>query len=262
MSGENDAIGRGGPHSVKSLAADLSGLGIAEGDVLLVHSSLSALGFVVGAAQAVVEALMAVLGEQGTLVMPTFTGALTNPAHWRHPPVPEGWWETVRSEMPVFDPPITPTRMMGAIPELFRTCPGVVRSDHPHHSFAAWGRHAAAVVEGHVLEDSLGEGTPLARLYELDAAVLLLGAGHANNSSLHLSENRAAWPGKKTCVQGGPSAEGWVEWKTLDMDEDDFAEIGGAFGDQVRGRVGSAEVLWFSQRALVDFGVRWMEENR
>ena len=262
MSGEAGAIGRGGPHSAKSLAEDLRGLGIAEGDVLLVHSSLSALGFVVGGAQAVVAALMQAVFETGTLVMPTFSGGLSDPANWRHPPVPEGWWEAIRKTMPAFDPARTPTRMMGAIPELFRTFPGVLRSDHPHQSFAAWGRHAAQATKGHVIEDSLGEATPLARLYELDASVLLLGVGHANNSSLHLSENRAQWPGKTTSVEGAPSAEGWVEWTTLGWNEGDFGEIGEAFPDQVRGRVGSADVLWFSQRALVDFGVAWMEENR
>src|SRR4051812_44021852 len=107
---------RAGPATVDSLVADFATLGVVPGMTLLVHSSLSALGWVCGGVQAVVLALEKALGPDGTLVMPGHSGDLTDPAGWRSPPVPEAWWPIIRATMPAFDPDLTPTRGMGAIP--------------------------------------------------------------------------------------------------------------------------------------------------
>src|SRR5512137_1004372 len=118
---EADAIARStrGPVTVSSLKTDLAALGVTPGMVLLVHSSLSALGWVCGGAQAVIQALTELLGPAGTLVMPAHSGGLGDPAQWRNPPVPESWWQTILDEMPPFDPALTPTRSMGVIAETF-----------------------------------------------------------------------------------------------------------------------------------------------
>src|SRR5262245_9213196 len=109
-----------GPMTVESLAADLARLGVPAGGTVLVHTRMSALGWVCGAEQAVVDALTAALGPTGTLVMPAFSGQLTEPRHWRHPPVPEAWWPTIRASMPAFDAWLTPTRYLGRVAEAFR----------------------------------------------------------------------------------------------------------------------------------------------
>ncbi len=268
---ETDTIAAtaGPPATVDSLARDLAMLGLAPGGVAIVHSSLKSLGYVVGGPVAVIAAIERVLGPRGTLVMPTFSGQLTDPASWVAPPVPTAWWPIIRAHEPAFDPAATPTRIMGAIPELFRTLPGTRRSRHPHVSFAARGPEAAAIAEAHGLGDSLGEASPLARLYERDAQILLLGVGHGNNSSIHLAEYRTEFPTRRREQKGGPiMREGervWAVYDDIEFDTTDFAALGEAFGaagHERIGRVGQAHARLMRQRDMVDFAVRWMEQNR
>jgi len=259
------------PPTVSSLTADLRALGVYPGMTLLVHSSLSAVAdWVVGGAQAVILALETVLGPSGTLIMPTQSGELSDPADWAHPPVPEAWWELIRQEMPPFRPDLTETREMGRIPETFRKQAEVLRSNHPQTSFAAWGKHAHYVTADHGLTSALGEKSPLARIYALDGAVLLLGVNHNRNTSLHLAESRANFPGKCTITTATPilvdGERQWVEFDILDFNDDDFVQIGTAFKQATglikQGQVGQATALLMPQRALVDFAVTWMETHR
>lgn len=263
---EKAAIGRGGPVTVESLTRDLHALGVEPGMTLIVHSAMSAMGWVCGGAQAAIEALTATLGPDGTLAMPAFSTGLTDPADWEHPPVPESWWQLIRDSMPAFDKRVTPTRKMGAIAELFRTLPDVLRSDHPTESVAARGPRAPFLTDGHELTSPSGERSPLARLYDLDAFVLLLGVGHGSNSSMHLAEDRADWPGKKVVARGVPlSVDGrreWVVYEALDSDSGDFELAGASFAAQTTGTVGSAKALLFGQRDVVDHAVDWFERNR
>jgi aminoglycoside 3-N-acetyltransferase len=266
---EADAVARTSrPGTTTGLAAQLRALGLPPGATVVTHSALSRLGWVAGGAHTVVLALLEALGPQGTLVMPTHSRQLTEPADWGNPPVPEPWWEIIRAETPAYDPRITPTGYMGAVVECFRSFPGVVRSAHPTVSFAALGPLAERITGGHGLDDGLGEGSPLARLYEADAWVLLLGVGHDNNTSLHLAEYRADAP-KRYLRQGSPVlADGerrWVTYRELADDTSlfeplgaDFAEITG--GERV-GPVGAGTGRLMRQRELVDFGTRWLSQR-
>lgn len=258
------------PATVESLERDLNALGVKSGQVLLVHSSLSSLGWVCGGPVAVVEALRAAVSPASTIVMPTHTGGLSDPSHWVNPPVPEAWWTSIRESMPAFDPRRTPLQGMGAIAECFRTFPGVERGDHPQLSFAAQGKHASEIVASHSLKDGLGENSPLGRLYETDASVLLLGVDHDRNTSLHLSEIRGLGDTLRTINDGAPILKDgrreWVEFESHEFDESDFVALGKAFvestGKVQTGSVGMAQCQLMSQRAIVDFGIQWLESHR
>jgi aminoglycoside 3-N-acetyltransferase len=259
----------GSPATRRTLVADLQSLGLPPGCTVMVHSSLSALGWTVGGPQAVVEALLDAVGSSGTVVMPTQSGHLSDPAHWSNPPVPGTWHELIRREMPAYDPALTPTRSMGQVVECFRHHPQTQRSAHPTLSVAANGPAAASIVGTHPLTPGLGEPSPLGRLYELDAIVLLLGVGHGNNTSLHLAEYRANWPAKQWTEVGAPvfvdGRRQWVTYADLELDESDFELIGDAFattGAERSGPVGNGIGRLCRQRELVDFAVTWMEANR
>ncbi|MBN1562658.1 MAG: AAC(3) family N-acetyltransferase [Anaerolineae bacterium] len=257
------------PLTVAALADKLRACGMASGQTVLVHTAMSKLGWVSGGPQAVIMALIAVLGDSGTLMMPTHTGSNTDPQGWQNPPVPESWWPVIRAHRPAYDPATSPTRQMGAVAELFRTWPGTIRSAHPVVSFAARGPHAAALTADHPLTGELGDQSPLGRLYDLDGYVLLLGVGHGNNTSLHLAEFRADFPGKKTlpngCAMLVDGQRQWVQYDSLDINDGDFVTIGQAF-DVAHAipvqQITQAEVRFFKQRAVVDFAVTWMEQNR
>jgi aminoglycoside 3-N-acetyltransferase len=218
----------------------------------------------------VVHALMRAVGPMGTLMMPTHTGHLSEPSHWRNPPVPAEWWDEIRLRMPAFRADETPSYFMGAIPECFRARSDARRSTHPNFSFCAWGLHRDALVETHKLEDGLGESSPLGRFYSLGGHVLLLGVGHDSNTTLHLGEYRAHWTGKHHKQSGAPVNEGgerrWVTFSDLDVDADDFAKLGADFGAQTtleqRGRVGIGEARLMPAQPLVDFAVGWLEKHR
>ncbi|MDF2962111.1 MAG: aminoglycoside N3-acetyltransferase [Paenibacillus sp.] len=259
------------PFTISILVNELIGLGVSKGITLIVHSSLKSLNrWIVGGGSSVILALEEAIGEEGTLVMPTHTGDLSDPALWEKPPVPKDWWDTIREEMPAFDRDLTPTRAMGVVAESFRKQNGTIRSDHPQVSFAARGPKATFITQGHSLSYGMGENSPLARICDCDGWVLLFGVDYSRNTSLHLSEYRAYYSRKKQIKLGAPcminGTRQWVTFDDINFDSNDFQQIGSAFEREIGyvsiAKVGEATLRLMPQRQLVDFGIRWMENHR
>lgn len=250
------------------LTEDLGRLGVEPGATVLTHIALSRLGTVIGGEQAVIDALLAALGPSGTLVMPAQSWQLCDPAVLDPAVSPEDR-QLIRDHLPVYDPATSPTRTMGKVAELFRTFPGVLRSSHPHRSFAALGPRAAEIVAVHDLDSPNGERSPLKTMYDLDAHTLLLGVGHAKSTVLHLAEHRSGTLGP-TERNGAPllvdGARRWVEYDQIVVHDHDFEAVGLVFARQTglerTGRVGEAEARLMPQRALVDYAAGWFAEHR
>jgi aminoglycoside 3-N-acetyltransferase len=145
-------------------------------DVLMVHSSLSACGHVVGGAA---TAIRAIERQARTLVMPTHTYCYAPP---------EG------GPPPVYDATQTASRV-GIITDSFWRQPDTLRSIHPSHSLAARGPRAEEFTRDHErCATPCGRGTPYDRLVRADAAALMFGATMFSYTFFHTAEDAAGAP--------------------------------------------------------------------
>lgn len=255
------------PNTLETIKKDLINLGIKEGDIVLVHSSMSKIGWVCGDELTIVQALLEVVGEEGTIVMPAHTGGNSNPDDWSHPPVPDTWREEIRRTMPGFNLKNAPTRGMGKISECFRNYEGTVRSNHPQVSFCANGKYKNEIVEKHDLSYALGMNTPIGKLYELNSKVLLLGVGYSNCTCMHTAETLVTKP--NMCRKGAAVIlEGkreWVWYDDIDYNSDCFDEIGLLYEKKnkevVFGKIGGANCRVLNLKSLVNYTKDFLEEN-
>jgi aminoglycoside 3-N-acetyltransferase len=267
------------PVTRSALVRDLRALGVRPGGVLMVHTRMSAIGWVVGGAETVVLALLDVLGAAGTLMAYVgwndSTGGLTG---W-----PPEWQEAYRSERPPFDPEFSETdRQMGRVPERIRTWPGAKVSGSHFRRMAAIGSSAGWLTGDQPWDHGFGPGSPLAKLVEVDGQVLLLGAPLERLTILHHAESLVDSPDKRLASHVIPVREdGRVIWREV-SDHDTSTAIGAfpyerAVGDQdpfavigrlaldagcgATGQVGNAESYLFPAGPLVRFGVEWLSQE-
>lgn len=154
----------------EDIKRELKRLGLKEGDIVLVHSSLSSFGYVVGGADTVIDALLETVGREGTILMPTLT------------------FSNVNSRNPIFDVKRTPC-VTGRIPEVFRNRPESKRSLHPTHSVAAIGAKAEYMTKDH--EKSItpcSRNSPYGKLVALGGYILFLGVDLNYNTTFHAIE--------------------------------------------------------------------------
>lgn len=243
--------------------------GLREGQTLFVHTSLSRLGFVVGGAETLIRALLEIVGDEGTLMMPSQTWKNLDPVTGVHWEEPAEWWPVIREHWPAYDKKVTPAIGMGVTAEMFCKWPGAERSDHPARSVAAVGKHAVFLTENHDLSNIFGDGSPLDKLYQLMGHVLLIGVGHDKNTSLHLAETRAQFPGKhrvsESSVMLVDGKRQWVPYSTQAVDDSDFLTLGEEYERHINLPVqviGNAEIRLLEQKPLVDWATAWMERHR
>ena len=122
-------------YTKEELKQQLRNVGLTGKETILIHSSMKAIGEVEGGADIVLDAWMEYFAE-GLLLLPTHT------------------WANVNAQHPVYDYRNTPS-CVGLLTNLFRQREGVVRSLHPTHSLAGYGKNAAEYLAG-ILSPSTG----------------------------------------------------------------------------------------------------------
>ncbi len=267
------------PVSEKDLVRDLRRLGVKPGQTLLVHASVRSIGLGAGGAAAVVGALRSAVGRTGNIVVPTFTEENSRTSRAHRARIAQMTADEVRAyrrTMPGFDGDGTPSTT-GALGEALRTIAGAVRSAHPQSSFAAIGPGAAYLMADHLFDCHLGEESPLAKLYQAKASVLLLGVGYEVCTAFHLAEYRyvASPPSKKyACAVIVNGRRQWITYEDVVLDDKYFGEIGESMEKEIaeetreigacvkKGWTGNASSRLIPLVQAVDYAQNWMARNR
>jgi len=224
-----------------ALARQLCALGVEAGGVLLVHAAFSSMAPVEGGPPGLIEALLAALGKDGTLAMPSMADDDDTP----------------------FDRTQSPCRAVGIVADTFWRMPGVLRSDSPH-AFAAFGPQAARITEPHPVDIPHGLHSPPGRVYELGGQVLLLGVGHDADTTIHVAENLAGvryrQPKHATVLENGKPKR--YEYGETDHCCENFALLDAWLGDrQRRAKAGNAEARLARSRDIVAAALARLREN-
>lgn len=256
------------------VAAAMQAIGVEKGDLLLVHSSYTKLGHVIGGPQAVVDGLLNAIGPEGTLVMPTLIQNNFEHAY-------EEWHMDRPSDV-------------GFLTEFFRKQPGALRSDQATHSVAAMGRCAREITEGHCAfgprlclfgEYAFGHSSPWQKMHDMGGKVLFLGAKANTNTFKHFIECcqverrieavkdpalrqeliDGLWKYEEFArVVAGETVKAWPMYQSIPV-----TEVLEAEGFVRRGSLGNADLLCMDIQTMVrettrvleaDLG-RWYPEN-
>lgn len=263
------------PATRSDLRDGMLDLGVRRGGVLMVHTRMSAFGWIVGGAETVVRACLEAVGPDGTVV--AFTGWEDSPYHlglW-----PDGWREAYMAEMPPFDPEVSEARYdFGRVPERLRTWPGALRSSHPEVSFAAMGPRASWLLGDEDLDDPWGSASALGRLVEAGGQVVGLGAPLGTLTLCHHAERLASVEGKNlhrySMPMATPDGFEWRNFESIDTfygvlpyadvgipehPVDTLARVALEAGAGTTGQILRAQSWLFEAKQTVDEVVAWLE---
>ncbi|WP_205740651.1 aminoglycoside 3-N-acetyltransferase [Haloactinopolyspora alba] len=255
-----------------SLADDLRGLGLADGDAVMIHAAFRQVGTVLGGPDTLVDAVLDVVGAEGTLL---------SYQDWE---LSTDVWDddgrvidALREHVPPFDPATArPARDHGVVAATVGTRPGVRRSGNPGASVAAVGARADEFTAAHPLDFGYGEDSPFARLVASGGRVLMVGAPLDTMTILHHAEHLADLPGKRRIHVEYPLATpAGTEWRIVEEYDTSAPVVDGppddyfgfivtnflATGDGRRGTVGAADSVLVDAAGITSFAVSWLEEK-
>lgn len=263
----------------KSLRDDLAALGLAPGDVVMVHASVRSVGPVYGGPDEIHRAIVDAVSPGGAMLM--YVGCpngYDEIGRGRLSPQEE---TALRANLPPFDPlTARADRSNGALAELFRSWPGTLVSPNVGVRMAARGDRAAWLVAEHPLDFPHGRGTPFEKLVAAKGKVLLLGSDHDQVTLMHHAEEIADFPDKIIAHYDVPLLKDgkrvWVTCREVDSanvahaswpDEffrlivDDFIVKRGGGALCTHGKAGNSDTYLIDAAALTAQAVAIMEQT-
>lgn len=214
--------------TIEDVKRVLKNIGIQNGDVLEVHASMKSIGFLLGGANTLLDAILETIGFEGTLVMSAHSTDNSEPAYFQNPPVDISLYQTIRENIPGFKGKFDDLNGMGQLAIALQKRPSVYFSNHPQVSMMAHGKHAKWITQSHPLNDMFGLKSPLAKMVELKTKVLLIGVEYDSCTGMHLGEYLSQK--RPVIIQGSRmvvgSKEEWVKFYSYDFDSIDFVKVG------------------------------------
>lgn len=258
------------PFYRKDLEILLEKLEVKPGDIIMLHTSLKSFGYIVGGEETIIQTILEKIGLEGTLVMPSQSVDIISPEYWQYPEVPAIWFEDIKETILPYEKEKTPVYfILGRVATYFSRYPKVYRSDHPLYSFCAYGREADKITRNHKLDYGLGKDSPLQKMYDLNAKIVMLGTTFETNTALHLAEYSL---GRSDLIESAPllinNEKKWVNFKNIDLDiYDDFLEIQEAFFHKNREKIRFEDLpcgkaYCFSMRDCVDFTKEYYKKKQ
>ena len=241
-------------------------MGIRKGMLVFVQSSLRPFGWVVGGAQAIIDALMETVTYDGTIVMPAFTRNLSDPSMYKSGTVPRACWPEIRQAILPFNKRLSTPVNMGEVTVQFMRNEAVLRSNHPAYSFLAWGKYAKLIVEKHPLHFGLSKDSPLSKIVDLNGFVLLAGMNYDKCEMFDLAQyNNRACPIRILTypIEKGGNIH-WIKMLDKEMNTSSYKAIGANMEE--RGvvkilEVGNTTCRLFSAREAISSAAAYLNIN-
>jgi aminoglycoside 3-N-acetyltransferase len=166
---------KGIPVTKKQIIADLRMIGLKRGDHVAVTLSLRSIGFVIGGPNTLIDAVLDVVGPEGTIMMNTFT------KNFRASAIPKDY---------VFDRSTT-IPYTGLVPTVIIKRKGAVRSRHPTCSVTAIGKLSEYLTMDH--DEKANDLLPYKKLAEIGGKYLAIGLGNRLVAIRHEAQRRAGY---------------------------------------------------------------------
>ena len=191
----------------EAILAALEAVGVRKGDTLLVHSSLSACGYILGGAQTIIEAIIEAIGPEGNFFVPTFqrSECFLNGINKR--------WDHRPSDSR--DRASESVRWVGTLPlEFMRLYPEAPRGVHLSHSWAGWGPRAAEVLSRQAEDEPpFSDNSCPMVVREMGGKILLFGSPIGHMSFVHCFETHYNLPGLGPSYYEVRLPDGSITWK-------------------------------------------------
>ncbi len=205
-------------------------VGIKTGMKVMVHSSLSKLGYLVNGAEDIIDALLEIISlKKGTLFIPTHSGQLTNPIYWKIGGFNAKEKKKIKKNINFFNAKKTIPANRGLISRVILSYKGVKRSSHPLNSTACIGKKSKYYTSNHNLHSPEGYQSPIGKLYKDNGHILLIGVNFDKITALHLAEaivnNKIPKKYKPEVLVNNKSKRTFIRLKQYDTRPKNFKKI-------------------------------------